>query len=193
MAKRIIFVLLLCLMSSVFLLERCYAVSFSGDWHGVAVGKSMSGKVYVSNDKYRLDNVTLGIISIVRNDKRMGWLLNTSKHTYAQITINKASDFPAVNAEMAKIMAKAGIKYNKIGSEKIEGILCDKYVEIGPTGQGSPVMSYEWKVKDAPLLSPAIKATDAKGNITTFTKNVRIGPQPASLFEIPAGYKKAKS
>lgn len=46
----------------------------------------------------------------------------------------------------------------------------------------------EWDAKE--LGGFAIKMSDEKGTWTKEYRNVKLGPQDASLFEIPPGYKK---
>jgi hypothetical protein len=66
--------------------------------------------------------------------------------------------------------------------------MCDKYQITQDVG-GRKTVIYQWISKD--YLFP-IKSAAADGSWSTEFKNFKPGKQPASLFELPAGYKKFK-
>jgi hypothetical protein len=79
------------------------------------------------------------------------------------------------------------IKREKMGSEKVNGIMCDKYKVTYKPADKAPEMSvFQWMSKD----NMPIKSAAIDGSWSSEMKNVKIGAQPAKLFELPDGYKK---
>lgn len=72
------------------------------------------------------------------------------------------------------------------GEEVIDGRPCQKCVMTGKFG-GKDVKTTVWKAKD--LKGMVIKNLDDEGNGSAIT-NIITGPQPESLFQPPAGYRK---
>ncbi|MDO8643854.1 MAG: DUF4412 domain-containing protein, partial [bacterium] len=72
------------------------------------------------------------------------------------------------------------------GTETIDGHLCDKCLSVGKF-MGKKVSTNIWKARD--LNGAVIRNLDNKGTGSEL-KNIIKGPQPNSLFEAPAGYKK---
>ena len=79
------------------------------------------------------------------------------------------------------------IERKKIKSETVNGIPCDKYkVTYKLTETAKPTSAYMWISKD----KIAVKSAAIDGSWSSEYKNLKRGKQAASLFEIPAGYKK---
>jgi len=54
--------------------------------------------------------------------------------------------------------------------------------------EGQTITGFHWLATD--LKDLPIKWSDEKGTNIVELKNVKLGPSPADLFELPAGYKK---
>jgi len=84
----------------------------------------------------------------------------------------------------------------KTGTETVEGFACDIYEgDIAfdeETGQTVPMKFWlsrklQYPIKTQSVMPPPV------GKVTTVLQNIKTGPQPAHLFEIPEGYAEAGS
>lgn len=117
-------------------------------------------------------------ISIMRMDKQVIWILLPAQSMYMeqQLTQDQVEKYqPGTN-----FMSKA----KKVGQEKVLGYNCDiyQYVEGKTTSLSSIAVGKGILLKS--------KVTSPKGNVTIEATAIKEGIQPASLFELPAGYKK---
>lgn len=85
------------------------------------------------------------------------------------------------------------IETTAMGSEKINGVACDKSkVIMTKLDDGTKMSGFWWVTKDGivmkmDMLSPD---KDEKMRLKFELNNLKIGKQNASLFEIPSGYSK---
>ena len=98
----------------------------------------------------------------------------------------------ALSERMKELEKEKQIKVyrKKVGSEKISGILCDKYkITTKDLSEKEPktYTMYQWISRKH---SELIMKTAFEDGSYTLLKNVKFGKQPAYLFEIPKGYKK---
>lgn len=166
------------------------AIEFSADQSMSMMGMSMNGKVYVKGLKQRIEQTTpMGkTIRIVRPDKGVAWMLNPTTKSYMEVTGPKTSKMPSI---VEALKAQTGAK--KVGSEKANGYMCDKYkmsqTMKGPNGSSTKIEATIWLNAKFPLPVKSV-ATTPMGQQTSELKNIKEKPQPDSLFELPAGYKK---
>jgi hypothetical protein len=138
-----------------------------------------------------------GHIIIVRPDKHVAWALMTETKTYYEQTLPRDIGTKTEAAQLAELAkTKPGIK--KVGSETIDGYVCDEYkldqkkmAQGQSKGRPSPEAGTAL-VWVSPKLGVVLKAvTDSpKGKVTAVVTNIKVRKLPDSLFEIPAGYKK---
>lgn len=150
-----------------------------------AKNKVVTGKYFMKSMKMRQE-ITMDqgtSITILRMDKKVGWTL-LPNNQYMEVAVNFDPNNPEVNKDM---------QYDKavLGNEKVNGYDCQ-------------IVQYTFKEKKygivvqwiANQLQFAVRTQtkDSGGKITSTTDytNIKQGPQPDSLFEIPAGYEKMK-
>jgi len=92
-----------------------------------------------------------------------------------------------VAAGMKEMMKGVQVKQESLGSEQVGGYHCDK-TRMTVTWQGVTGTTIEWTAKE--LNGFVVKKQDETTGELTEYKNIRLGPQDPSLFELPAGYKK---
>jgi hypothetical protein len=134
-------------------------------------GKMVSKLAVDGEDKSRME--VMDQIIIVRKDKGKMWMLSKSTKTAMEMPIND---------EMLKDMNKARVdrsKLKQIGEETVDGYVCDKYLT---TGSGPAATTWVAKENGLPI------KIQAAGTVIEF-KNIKVGKQPASLFEVDPGYK----
>ena len=156
---------------------------FSADTMASFGGRTIRGKIYMSGDKWRMESSQGGkkAVTIVRADKNVMWMLMPGQKMYMEFK-------PEADQLMGRTEKLPGeIERKKVGSEKVSGIPCDKYkVTYKPHPKAKQMSAYMWLSRDKiPVKSAAID-----GSWHSKYDNIKRGKQPASLFELPAGYKK---
>lgn len=147
-------------------------------------GKPMIGKTFVKGEKKR-NEMLVGdqtTITILRQDKNVTWILMPAQQKYREVQL------PFNPVEPGK-----GVKFETkaIGTGKANGYDC-KLIQytFKDTFEGTVV---NWL---APKLNMAVRVqvknkTGAVMQTIDYT-NIKLGPQPNTLFEIPTGYTKFK-
>jgi hypothetical protein len=147
-------------------------------------------KLYVSGQKSRVEGMTAGplgpIVSIHRRDKRLTWVLYPSKQEYTEkvLSVSQSSGKPDLSS-----LDLGTLKKENLGRETVLGYTCTKMrVTMGNMPNGRPMTATVWVADniDLPIRLEVM-------GIVQENRNLKIGPQPASLFEIPAGYRKTQS
>jgi hypothetical protein len=137
-----------------------------------------TSKVYVDGGKMRAE-MTIGparIISIVRPDKDVVYMLMPAQKMYVENPLGDAKD----------LFAQASGKNTKrelLGSETIQGQRCDKYRVSSEHGT-----VFFWMNKET---NTPVQLEAGDKSVRMEWRNVQVGPQPASLFEPPTDYAKA--
>jgi len=173
---------------------------FSADEKSTTYGEhgvTMVGKVFIKGPKSRRERTVQGrtFVTIVRPDKGIAWRLYPDTRTYVELrNPARSSSGRAMDAELADLAAMRARKEiadaRLIGSGTMSGYQCDEYAV---TYRNSPIgnqrvwiaRKLKWvirrEVSDPVEMAGLYEATD-----------IQERPLPDSLFEIPAGYKKAQ-
>jgi hypothetical protein len=167
----------LLVLVSVFLAAPVLAAEpeFSADMNMTAAGQDIQSKVYYSQKKVRFD--MLQAVSITRLDENVTYILLPSQKTYMRQQIDPES--------MAKVGAVSGGETERVsmGKEKVNGIDTEKF-KVSYSGKQGAVSAYQWLTKD----QFPVKVEAIDGSWSVVYSNLVPGPQPASLFEVPADY-----
>lgn len=159
------------------------------DFHAKRVIESTPGpfisRVYFSEGKERAETLIgsgATLITIVRPDKQLVWLLDSQTKTYQQVSFDDRSPsaiFPSLD----------GLKLNKEEWEILGGVRTMRYRVTDDHGQNA---GYVWFSEqglpirqEEPTGSP-----QAGGSRVTMFEDLHFGAQPPTLFELPSGYKK---
>lgn len=151
---------------------------FSADFMSRSGSVSFKGKMFFSGDKFRMENPQA--VTITRMDKKAVWVLMPSQKMYMEQPMTED------HAKGVAQKMEGEIKREKVGSETVNGIKADKYRVTYKT-DGSSGSIFQWTASG---LSMPVKTSSVDGKWSMELKNIKFGSQPASLFEIPAGYKK---
>lgn len=186
MVKRMLLVSLVS-MVSVFTAVGCAPTAvtkeFSADSVAKFGGRTIRAKIYFAGDKWRMEAKHAGekAITVVRADKNVMWMLMPGQKMYMEFKLEADQLLGKTDKMPGEIERK------KVGSEKINDILCDKYkVTYKLTDTAKSTSAYMWISKD----KIPVKSAAVDGSWSSEYKNIKKGRQPASLFELPAGYKK---
>lgn len=151
-------------------------------------GVSSTGKLYVSDDKVRMETTAMGHPSTIIADhtKKLAWILMPQQKMYMEMSTvsaqSKGQSFHMYNPANPC----AGIPdttCQKIGTEMVNGQLCDKWQFVSK-GKGPNLTTWISKTNNIP-----IKSVTADGSTMELT-NIQTGPQSPTLFQVPAGYQK---
>jgi outer membrane lipoprotein-sorting protein len=178
MKKRI--VLLSIAMLSMFLIGTASALEFSSDTIMTGSGRSVKGKIFMKDKKMRMENKGMPGYNIIRSDRNLMWMVMPSSKSYMEMKVDPANK-PKTEEKIA-----GEITRKKIGSETINGHPTDKY-EITYTNKGKTDKMYQWMATDIKF---PVKTAAVDGSFSQEYKNIKMGGQPDSLFEVPSGYKK---
>lgn len=197
--KRIAVLSVLLLLAAVPLIPAAQAQmptlpQFSADMHvshAGGRGESVDGKVYFGGKKIRMDMNSQGHEMEMINDlgAKTSYMIMPQQQMYMEFhagamgpmgrqrmpDLKPAYDFnnPCANQQ--------GVTCKKLGTETINGRACDKWEFTESSGTQTAWI-------DQKLHFP-IKTLSSDGSSMEMT-NIKEGTQDASLFEVPAGYRK---
>ncbi len=188
--RGIVFVLA-CLLIPAFGSLPVLAQQFSADVVHLRPEGAATTRVLVSGDKMRFEpgGPQRGVIVVVDLRQRAGFTLLPENNTYtllppariaSMMPFFRPADSAAACAAWEKVTNKQG-SCTKIGVEAVGDREAVKYSGTTPDGDSG----FAWIDRK---LNYVIK-WDGKVR-TTELRNIREGPQPAALFEIPKGYEK---
>ena len=156
--------------------------------------ENMGGKIFFGGQKTRFEMSAGGhdVIMISDAAKKVSYMVMPQQHMYMEMSAG-AGPMRGRGPRMpdAKPLdpsnpcsAEPDMSCKKVGSETVNGRSCDKW-EF--TSKSDPSKNHTAWI-DQKLHFP-IKNVGAAGDVWEL-QNVAEGPQPASLFEVPAGYQK---
>jgi hypothetical protein len=126
------------------------------------------------------------VVVITRRDKGLAWTLFPAKKAYMERALEER--------ELRRLgeRFKRNLQVDELGRDKVLGHRCDKQrvrgeVSVGTRKVTSVQIVWQCDGFDIPL------RIDGEDGSRTRTTELKIGPQPERLFEVPAGYKKAGS
>lgn len=156
------------------------ALEFSSDIVMTTEGKKMTGRMYAKGELSRMEMTAEGnrVISITRVDKKVSWTLMPEQKMYMEMPLN-TKDTP-------KTEIKGETDRKLEGSETIDGHPTNKYLITYKEGTTTGKV-YQWWATD---INFPLRTADVNNKWVHEYKNVKVGTQPDSLFEVPAGYYK---
>jgi hypothetical protein len=159
---------------------QVYAMDFSADIVMTSAGQTNTSKVFVKGTKMRMDQPGRPMYTIMRGDKDLSWIVMTDQKAYMEAK----SDPKQRPATEEKVRGEVSRKL--IGNDTVDGRATKKYEVTYKDAERTSKM-YQWI---APDIKFPVKSAAIDGSWTVEYRNVKMGSQPDSLFEIPAGYKK---
>ncbi len=174
--------LLLVLLSTILFSSAAFAIEFSADTiTTVKDGPKMTGKMYFKTDKFRMDMKTNeDMTMITRIDKKVVWNIMTKQKMYMEMP------FDLKNKPKVEEKYPGEIERKEVGSETIDGHPTKKYLITFQVNDKKNQV-FQWLATD---LKFPFKTAAIDGSWAQEFKNIKIGPQSDSLFEVPAGYQK---
>lgn len=155
-----------------------FAQEFSADVVTTQGGNSMTARVFVSGEKSRME--TVGNATISRMDKKVVWILMPDQKMYMEQAFDPAKMITGsqkVEGELERV---------PLGKDTVDGRAADKY-KVSYEIEGIKNEMYQWIESGSNL---PLKSAALDGSWSVEYRNIKTGPQPDSLFEVPPGYKK---
>lgn len=160
-------------------------VEYSADSYMETTEGVMSGPVYVGPGKERREYVEAGekMMMIIRHDKKVVWMLMPDDKMYMETKFSKdgrKDDF-----------SNYKIDQTTVGPDTVNGIRTTKSKVIMTNLKTEEKMGgFWWATNEGIIVKMDIIAVDknSKERIKSELKNLKIGRQAPSLFEIPADY-----
>jgi len=148
---------------------------------------NMQGMVYFSHGKTRNEMEMGGAksIMIIRKDKKVAWTLMPDQNMYMETSLNEKGGKEEDLTDM-------DVEQSVVGEETVNGVKATKYKMIAKRKDGTKLGGFTWVTKEGIMVKADMIAKDSKTKtrIKIELKDLKIGKQNPSLFEIPAGYNK---
>ncbi len=160
------------------LLKIAQAEDFSADVINQAKEGTLSGKIYVSKDRVRME--TPGAVTITRMDEMAAFILMPEQKIYMEQKID-----PSLVASTAEKLP--GETERTFVADEALGVRNTKKYRVSYKSQAGNVTVFQWI---DPTMSIPVKTADVDGKWSIEFDNIVTGPQNNSLFEIPEGYTK---
>jgi hypothetical protein len=159
-------------------------IGFTADRTLVFDGRVYEGKIWTMPGKERHEQAIQAFrpVFLLRADNPIGEVVLPQLHTTVQF---------AMPPEL-RLFSHPDLRKNPVGEETVNGIATTKYKidESVPEGHATGAL---WLSRDGIPMRLAGSFTAASGKVSTLRwelRHVKIGPQPAALFEAPQGFSK---
>jgi hypothetical protein len=159
-------------------------IGFTADRVLVIDGRSYRGKIWTMPGKERHEQAIQAFrpVFLLRADSPLGEVVLAQMKTIVQFTIPSE----------LRLLGTPALKKHPVGQETVNGIATTKYAvdETVPEGHAAGTM---WLSRDGIPMKLAGSFTRQSGKVSTLRwelTHVKVGPQPAALFEAPKGFSK---
>ncbi len=148
---------------------------FSADQIMVVRGQTMNGRIYVDRGNLRTEMQPPGMpepaVSIINGAQKVVWIVMPG-NMYMEKSIETSDD-------ISHAAWTSPDKLESLGRETVDGIACEKFRLRNDRQE----LFYFIGEKDG----LPVRMISADGTIRIDWRNVKTGPQPAHLFQLPAG------
>jgi len=159
-------------------------VEYSADQVIEAEAGAMKARVYSTPtmERREMNQGGVSMIMITRLDKKVIWNLMPEDKMYMEMAMKESSD----KADMSAYK----IEQTPLGQETLDGQSMNKSKIIMTHSSGSKMGGFMWTTRDGILAKIDAIAVDkgSKDRFKMTQTNIKVGKQPADLFEIPKGF-----
>jgi hypothetical protein len=159
-------------------------IGFSADRTLVIDGRKYLGKIWTMPGRERHEQAIQAFrpVFLLRADSPLGEVVLAQMKTIVRFTMPPE----------LRLLGNPQLKKHPVGKETVNGIATTKYVidETVPEGRAEGAL---WLSRDGIPMRLAGSFTRNSGKVSTLRwelNHVKIGPQPAALFEAPKGFSK---
>jgi hypothetical protein len=159
-------------------------IGFTADRTLVVDGRVYQGKIWTMPGRERHEQAIQAFrpVFLLRGDNPLGEVVLPQLHTIVQF---------AMPPEL-RLLSHPDLTKNPLGEETVNGIATTKYKidQTVPEGHAAGML---WLSRDGIPMKLTGSFTASNGRVSTVRwelRHVKIGPQPAALFEAPQGFSK---
>ncbi|NOS81170.1 MAG: hypothetical protein HOP32_06255 [Nitrospira sp.] len=168
--------------------EEKLNVEYSADQVIEAEEVAMKARVFHTPTKERREMSQGGqdMIIIMRHDKKISWTVMPEEHIYMEAAMKPSADKDKTDMSAYKI------EQTPVGQEMLNGVNMNKSKIIMTHSSGSKMGGFMWTTKEGIMAKIDAIAVE-KGSKDRFKMeqtNIKVGKQPADLFELPRGVEK---
>ena len=127
----------------------------------------------------------------LKGTDRYVWIVDPARQT-KMLLFPALSGYVELGAPEQGASAEPKIEKLKIGEEKVDGHPCARY-RIVATEQGGQIEIATWEATDVRRFPVQVQIPHGDVTITVKFTDVKFVKPPASLFEVPAGYRRYKT
>jgi outer membrane lipoprotein-sorting protein len=162
-----------------------HAVQFSADMINSSPMGKMEGKIFFKEGNFRQEMMMGGQkqVTIFRKNKQVLWMLMPAQQMYMEMKADGMQNRAPVDPDEIDRMGEK--KY--LGKEKVNGYVCSKYAYTFHD-KSSGTATY-W-ISDKLGFPIKVETRGASGRMTMEYRNILEKTVPASLFDLPDGYRK---
>jgi hypothetical protein len=168
--------------------EEKLNVEYSADQVIEAEEMAMKSRVFHTPTKERREMSQGGqnMIIIMRHDKKVSWTVMPEEHIYMEDAMKPSTDKDKTDMSAYKI------EQTPVGQEILNGVNMNKSKIIMTHNSGIKMGGFMWTTKEGIMAKIDAIAVE-KGSKDRFKMeqtNIKVGKQPADLFELPRGVEK---
>lgn len=168
--------------------EEKLNVEYSADQVIEAEDGAMKGRIFYTPTKERREMNQGGqnMIMITRHDKKVAWTVMPEEHMYMEMAMKPSADKDKTDISAYKI------EQTPVGQEMLNGVNMNKSKIIMTHSSGSKMGGFMWMTKEG-IMAKIDAISVEKGSKDRFKMeqtNIKVGKQPADLFELPRGVEK---
>lgn len=163
------------------------AIEMSADVVRTAAKKAETSKVFIKNDKIRLEGVggPMGPgYNLLRQDKKLMWMVQPERKSYIELALDGLADMSQQAVSGGKLPGE--LTRRELSRPTLDGHPTIKY-EIIYVVRGQNYMIHQWLATD---LGIPIKTAGVDGAWSVEYRDIKVAPQPDELFELPDGFQK---
>jgi len=160
--------------------QAALAQQFSADFVTTVGDRSLSMKANVDHSNVRIDTAN-GAILISGVMANVNYMIVPATKQFKAIDRNK---LPL----LLVYQLKGETSREHVAAETIEGIETRKYKVTVKTPDGKDQEVYQWVVYNSDKDINPIKLAAVDGSFVMEYKNIKVGPQPKELFDVPSDY-----
>lgn len=164
----------------VLLVGSACALEFSSDMVMTSQGQTQTSKIWSKEKKVRMESSGQPGYTIMRMDKNVMWIVMPDEKSYMEMQYDPSKQPRTEEKVQGEVSRKL------IGTETVNGRPSKKY-EVTYTDTGKTERMYQWIATD---INFPVKMAAIDGSWVIDYKNIKIGAQADSLFEVPADYQK---
>lgn len=187
-ARVLLTLVLLLVLSSTVTAERLSEpiTAYSADTTTRVSGRVITGKVYHARGMERREEEFMGArrIIITRMDLGVIWMLVPNERTYIEEPLQQAMEKSGDPVDL-------DYRLTPMGRELVNGVPAARNRMEATGTDGSVYEGFMWVSNDGILVKMDSRIRGRVGSeFSMELRNLRTGPQPGRLFEIPRGFRK---